>query len=388
MHFLCRRATGDSSSQRDRAEPGDPAGMRDLEPAEPDCADGNRWLKPSWVAIVRSTAHRLTGELLRTYRVDPPADYAASQQTVKKAIEAALRHAHRPDLVAGRGFFRWPRVTRRVADWWTGSHTDLAWTELHTAGQALLAIEHADVVKSQLADMAATVVTTLESGDLRVRDYLKTLELLAPAGTNITPADRAQLRAIRQACDSSADGGHADARAFRNTLIMIGSLLAAVLAAVAAIAWVDKDFRSIFSAAQTNPSGWYVLELEIVASMSGVTGAVLSLRNYTGFQNGYGLPFVQAVLKGTVGAATGLFGVVLVRSGIPGSSLTLQPGARTFAVAIIFGYAQLLFTRLVDQEANTVLKSAGSRSDPGVTPQVASGTTAPALLTTKNPPRA
>lgn len=359
--------------------------MPDLEPAE-RTLDGNRWLVPSWVASVKSTAHRLTGELQRASCPDPPADYAASQQAVKEAIERALEHARRPGLDVSGGPFRLPRrVWRRIADWWTGSNVDHAWAELHTAGQALLAIEAPSVVKSQVADMAATVVTALDSGDLRVQDYLKTLQLLAPACREIRPADRAQLRAIRQACDSSADGGHADARAFRNTLILVGSLLAGVLAVVAIIAWADQGFRSVFAAAQTRPNGLYVFELELIASLSGLTGAVLALKNYTGFQYSYGLPFVQAVLKGTAGAATGLFGVLLARSGIAGS-LTLHPGAGTFAVAVVFGYAQYLFTRLIDQQANAALKAAGSRSDPGITPKVPPGATAPVLLTTDTAP--
>jgi hypothetical protein len=361
--------------EREEAE-----GMVDLEPAEPADPDGNGWLVPSWVASVRTTAHRLGGELQRTGQHEPLAE-AASQQAVKKAIERALTRAQRPGLVCHGPFKLLRQLGRRLADWWTGGDVDQAWAELHTASQVLLTIEAPAVVKAQLADMAATVVTALDPSDVRVPDYLKTLELLAPACRDIRSADRAQLRAIRQACDSSADGGHADARAFRNMLILVGSLLGVVLAILAIIAWADKDFRSIFAAARTHPSGWYVFELELIASLSGLTGAVLSLRNYTGFQYSYGLPFVQAVLKGSAGAATGLFGVLLARSGIAGS-LTLQPGAGTFAVAVVFGYAQYLFTRLVDQQANAVLKSAGSRSDPSITPRVPPGAPAPALLTT------
>ena len=159
-----------------------------------------------------------------------------------------------------------------------------------------------------------------------------------------------------------------------------------MLTVVAVVAALDPAFRAIFVAAHASrPSGWYVFELELAASLSGLTGAVLSLKNYTGFQYGYGLPFVQAVLKAAAGAATGLFGVILARSGISGS-LTLQPGAGTFAVAIVFGYAQYLFTRLVDQQANTVLESAGSRSDPGITPAMPAGGAAPVLLTTNTAP--
>lgn len=358
--------------------------MADLEPAEPGEQDGNGSLVPSWVASARSTAHRLTAELERTCQ-KTPAD-AASQRAVKKAIERALKHARRTNLVISEGRFRWlRRPWRRLSDWWTGADVDQAWAELHTASQLLLTIESTDVVKSQLADMAATVLTALDSSDVRVPDYLKTLQLLAPAGRDIGPADRAQLRAIRQACDSATDGGHSDARAFRNILILLTSVLSSALAIVAIIAWADHGFRSVFAAAGTHPGGWYVLELELIASLSGLTGAVLSLRKYIGFQYSYGLPFVQAVFKGTAGAATGLFGVLLVRSGIS-SSLTLEPGASTFAVAIVFGYAQYLFTRLVDQQANDVLKSAGSRSDPGITPQAPHGAPPPALLTTEARP--
>ena len=352
-----------------------------------EAVDGNGWLVPSWVASTKNTAHRLTGELNQAGCQYPPPEYTAICQTIEEAIKRAQYHAQRCHLIVrDRPFRRLRSLWRRVADWWTGGEVNQAWAELHIASQALLAIQAPAVVKSQLADMTATVVTTLDPGDLRRKDYLRTLELLAPADRDISPADRAQLRAIRQACDSSADGGHADARAFRNTLILVGSLLAAVLAIVAIIAWLDPGFRSIFAAARTHPGGWYVLELELIASLSGLTGAVLSLQSYTGFQYAYGLPFVQAFLKGTTGAATGLFGVLLVRSAIIGS-LTLKPGASTFVVAVIFGYAQYLFTRLVDQQANAVLKSAGSRSDPGITPTVPPGGDAPALLTTSTAPR-
>lgn len=170
---------------------------------------------------------------------------------------------------------------RRFADWWTGSEVDQAWSELHTARQALLAVQAPEAVKSQLADMAATVVTALDPADIRVRDYLSTFQLLAPASRDICPADRVQLRAIRQACDSSSDGGHADARAFRNTLILVGSLLAAVLVTVALVAWADQSFRAVFAAAGTNPGGWYVFELELVASLSGLTGAVCPVPVHT-----------------------------------------------------------------------------------------------------------
>jgi IPT/TIG domain len=356
--------------------------MPDPEDAGRAEPDGNRWLVPGWVSSVLSTADRLDGELKQARHQVPPPAYAATPEIVEKAIVQARLHAGRPHLIVKkRPFKRLRSLWRRIADWWTGSEVDQAWAELHTAAQALLLIQDQGVVKSQLADMAAAVVTSLEPDDVRRKDYLQTLQHLAPVSRGISLADRAQLRAIRQACDSSSDGGHADARAFRNTLILNGSILAAALAIVTIIAWLDPSFRSIFAAAHTQPSRWYVFELELIASLSGLTGAVLALRNYTGFQYTYGLPWVQAFLKATTGAATGLLGVLLVRAGVAGT-LTLKPGVGTYLVAVVFGYAQYLFTRLVDQQANAALKSAGSRSDPSITPTVPPGTDAPVLVTT------
>jgi hypothetical protein len=108
---------------------------------------------------------------------------------------------------------------------------------------------------------------------------------------------------------------------------------------------------------------------------------VLALRSYTGFQFTYGLPFVQAWLKGGLGAATGLMGVLLVQSGVI-SSLKPQSGGGVMATAIVFGSTQYLFTRLVDQHAQGILQSAGSPNDPATDPQTPAGVTPPDLATT------
>jgi hypothetical protein len=197
----------------------------------------------------------------------------------------------------------------------------------------------------------------------------------------ISSEDRDQLRAIRSDCDSSFDAAHGDARTYRNTLIQVGALLAVVLVVVALIATGDKDFRSVFSGSGIAPGPWYVFELEMIASLAGLTSAVLALRSYTGFQFTYGLPLVQAWLKGGAGAATGLMGVLLVQSGII-SALKPQTGGGVLATAIVFGSTQYLFTRLVDQHAKDILQSAGSRNDPATDPQTPTGVTPPNLTTT------
>jgi len=234
-------------------------------------------------------------------------------------------------------------------------------------------IQDKDVVKSQLIDMTAEVATTLGTKDSRAGEYLNTLQELAKPGQTLLPAGRVQLRAIRAVCQSADRAGQRDARAYRNTLIEVGLLLAVVLAAVALLAAADASFRRLFLAGpRTTIGGWFVLELEVVAALAGLTSSVLTLRNYVGFQNSYGLPFIQAVLKGSSGAATGLLGVLLVESGLF-SNVKVATTGGVFATAIVFGSAQYVFTRLVDKKAGEVLERAGSRNDPAINPEVPAG---------------
>src|SRR5215471_2345546 len=290
-----------------------------------------------------------------------------SHQTNHDITENSIKYAYH--LVGEYERRRWWAF---LPEWWTGRECDEAGQALDTASQALLMIQDKDVVKSQLIDMTAEVATSLGAMDSRAGDYLDTLQKLADDTQTLLPAGRAQLRAIRAVSQSSDLAAQRDARAYRNTLIEVGALLFVVLAAVALLAAASASFRRLFLGAEkhfVDPGGWFVLQLEVVAALAGLTTSVLTLRNYVGFQRSYGLPFIQAVLKGCTGAATGLLGVLLVESGLVGNVDVTTP-SRAFAAAIVFGSAQYLFTRLVDKQANEVLTNAGSRNDPGIDPDV------------------
>jgi hypothetical protein len=351
----------------------------------------SRFFGASWVAAVSTTADNLEGELKRVLQGDPKLTSSgkplADYEIIEQAIRQARFYADRPSQIPVGGKDRLlRRVWQEAKSWWSGSEVDEAWRALHRASQALLMVADDAVVKSQLAGMAADVVTALSPGDIREKGYLKTVEQLAvPSVEVISQQDRDQLRAIRADCDNSFDAAHADARTYRNTLVQLGAFLAIVLVVVALIAAGDTSFRSVFSGSRAAVGPWYVFELELIASLAGLTSAVLALRSYTGFQFTYGLPFVQAWLKGGAGAATGLMGVLLVQSGVI-SSLKAQSGAGVLATAIIFGSAQYLFTRLVDQHAQGILQSAGSPNDPSTDPQTPTGVTPPDLTTTSQTP--
>ena len=159
-----------------------------------------RSFEAPWVAGINSTADRLDGELKRVPGNGP--DY----QVAAEAIALARHLAERPSLLVDdrlrlRGL---RRLWKRVGSWWAGTDVDQAWSAIHTAGEALLGIESPESLRSQIGDMAATLVTTLTSDDLRTSSYLATLDLLTDPQHEISDEDRAQLRAIRNACDSSS----------------------------------------------------------------------------------------------------------------------------------------------------------------------------------------
>jgi hypothetical protein len=79
-------------------------------------------------------------------------------------------------------------------------------------------------------------------------------------------------------------------------------------------------------------------------------------------------PVLLALLKLPMGAITAFLGLLLVRGQvIPGLS-ALDTPAQILSWALVFGFAQQLFTRMVDQQGQTVLNSAratrGSPNEP------------------------
>jgi hypothetical protein len=85
--------------------------------------------------------------------------------------------------------------------------------------------------------------------------------------------------------------------------------------------------------------------------------AAAAIRRLKGSSERHGLPVAMAVLKLPTGAITAFLGLLLLRGQfIPGLS-ALDTSAQILAWALVFGYAQQLFTRLVDQQGQTVLES-------------------------------
>ncbi|MFF7411196.1 hypothetical protein [Streptomyces lydicus] len=123
-------------------------------------------------------------------------------------------------------------------------------------------------------------------------------------------------------------------------------------------------------AAATTPVDYTLVE--IVGLVAAAIAAATTLRRIRGTSTPYNVPVVLAVLKLPTGALTAVLGLLLMRGGfVPGLS-ALDSSAQIIAWAIVFGYAQQLFTRLVDNQAQSVLNAVGAPNAPAAHPPSAS----------------
>jgi hypothetical protein len=103
----------------------------------------------------------------------------------------------------------------------------------------------------------------------------------------------------------------------------------------------------------------------VVAIAAGAAAAAFALRGIQGTSTPYELPVALAVLKLPTGALTAVLGILLMRGGfVPGLS-ALDSSAQIIAWAIIFGYAQQVFTRLVDDQGQNLLHDVAGHGPAG-----------------------
>jgi hypothetical protein len=115
-------------------------------------------------------------------------------------------------------------------------------------------------------------------------------------------------------------------------------------------------------------SSWDLGLIELIGLVSAAVASAFALRRIRGTSTPYSLPVSLAGLKLATGALTAFLGLMLMRGNfVPGLS-ALDSSAQILAWAIVFGYAQQIFTRLVDRQAQSVLESVGGHGAGGERP--------------------
>jgi hypothetical protein len=108
-----------------------------------------------------------------------------------------------------------------------------------------------------------------------------------------------------------------------------------------------------------------LLVVELVGLTAAAVASAAAIRSIRGSSERYGIPVALAALKLPTGAVTAVLGILLMRGNfVPGLS-ALDTSAQILAWALIFGYAQQLFTRFVDRQGQTILDSVRNIDKPG-----------------------
>ena len=103
-----------------------------------------------------------------------------------------------------------------------------------------------------------------------------------------------------------------------------------------------------------------VIFVEFIGFVAAALAAAIAIRHIRGSSDPYSIPVALAFLKLPTGALTALLGLVLIRAGLVPGIKSLDSSAEIIAWALIFGYAQQLFTGVVDRQARSVLEQSGA----------------------------
>jgi hypothetical protein len=111
-----------------------------------------------------------------------------------------------------------------------------------------------------------------------------------------------------------------------------------------------------------------IMVVELIGLTAAAVAAAAAIRGFRGSSERLRVPIALVLLKLPTGAITAFLGLLLMRGQfVPGLS-ALDTSAQILAWALVFGYAQQLFTRLVDRQGQTVLDSVNGADNPQPTP--------------------
>jgi hypothetical protein len=272
----------------------------------------------------------------------------------------------------------------------TGSSYVRAASNIDAAESTLLRIAPDWYLRGQMPSLLRHVERHLPVPDRR----LGQLQLLASGNEQLDEADRSTVIAAYRAASSEAAREHARVRSFRNVLTITSLVLAVLAAGVAVLGALDPkavplcfgpeaegkivvvcpteqseialpatrqgaSSPDVDDVVRRTAESRDLFTVEVVGLLAASVAAAAGLRGIRGTSTPFGLPVALAILKLPTGALTAFLGLLLMRGGfVPGLS-ALDTSAQILAWAVVFGYAQQIFTRLIDQQAHTVLDAVG-----------------------------
>lgn len=292
------------------------------------------------------------------------------------------------------------RNSPRPFGWINGSAVERTMSNLDAAEADLLRLASPDYLTGQLPGVLAHVRRHLAAADPRrivVEDLARELKAAPGPRRRMTVSEKDAVIAAHRAASSAGRREILRLRSFRNVLLVSAAVLAIVTCVLAVVgatypnavplcfvpdgvrvvcptqeavlsdtalvapgaAATEAQVRDVDDTIMKTTRPWDIPLVLAVGLIAASISAAAALRGIKGTSTPYSLPVALAVLKLPTGALTAFLGLLLMRGQfVPGLSALDFP-AQIIAWAVVFGYAQQLFTRMVDQQAQDVLGDVG-----------------------------
>jgi hypothetical protein len=309
-------------------------------------------------------------DLTEVFRQETDDRWGILPDRIHRHLDAARRAAE------GDATGRWSAFARTVA----GSPLERTASNLDAAEAGLLRLAPVEYLSGQVPSLLAHVRAHLQAGDPRRERMEEIARRMPPAA--IEGFERDVVVAAVRAASSAARREVVRVRSFRNVLYVSAACLTVAAVVLAVIGFARPDViplcfhppgkvvcpmgetvastgPGVDTAMRSTSTGWGMLVVEVLGLIAAAVASATALRSIRGTTTPYSLPVALALLKLPTGALTAVLGLLLMRgSFVPGLS-ALDSSGQILAWAIVFGYAQQAFTRLVDQRAHAVLDQVG-----------------------------
>ena len=310
-------------------------------------------------------------------------------EKLKAAIDehlAAVIETAANDRRSTRRLSRWKRLRTRIG----GANVERTIGNLDAAEAHLIRLAPPSYVKEQMPNFEAHVNRFLPKADPR----RVAVEAIARDGS----ADVAQagtVAAAHHAASSQRRREMLRIRSFRNVVLCGAAALLPFVVVLAYLGWkvptavplcfYPEEKNRVVCPLQTvrdtglgpparediDPyiesatRGGDVLLVEFLGVIAAAAGVALTIRRLKGTSTPYNVPLALAMLKLPLGALTAVIGLLLMAAGFVPGLTALDTSAQILGWALVFGYSQHFFTRLIDQRAATLLDAVGGRGAAG-----------------------
>jgi hypothetical protein len=391
--ILTRRKATSRDHRAQRAQPSGDAAA--IGPAFPIGGPSSA----SWREEMLAKAHELAG--LKSWvqaRIDAEAPAGGLFKAIDNQLETARLTAAGEDtrggVEGGKKLAWWTRLRSSAG----GAALERTLGNLDAAEVNLLRLAPLRYLEGQIPGLQAHVDRFLPKDDprrLRVDNLVRKAETLEAADRDaLIAADRDALIGAYHAANSQRRRDLIRLRSFRN-LVAGGTLVLVVLAIVVAIIgasqpqWLPVCFlpedegQFVCPLSETPiPSGdptaqdiddfenetavpQDVLIVELVGLVAAALAGAVALGDMRGTSTPYAVPVALILLKLPAGALTAVLGLLFMRGGFVPGLTALDTSAQILAWAVIFGYAQQVFTRLVDSQGHDLLDDVAGRGAAG-----------------------